>query len=260
MKVAILIPVYQDAFCLDQCLEYLEGLNPQPTYYVIAENNSTDNTMSVIFDWLKFKHPENSKLIRLWFKDNARDILNNPYGIIGIMRQILLKKTRLLNVDYAIYIDSDIFIADKDFIKRMTKYKKDLVAGAYFRSYPQGELLSYLDFNKGKNKDTHPYVLRNYQKFKLQRVAAVSGGCLCISKKLINDLRVNFVYGEDMKIPDYYGTGHAGEDFAYCETARRNGYNIWVDDSFRICHYQEHGDPRPWRVNKDGKYIEFQYR
>ena len=250
--IALLIPTYNNDFILDQCLDYISWLNPQPSWYIFAENNSTDATMSVLFDW-KMKHP-NTKIIRLWFKPDAIKQLGNPYAIIGIMRQFLLMKARTLNVDFAIFVDDDILLADKNFLPRITKHKKDLVGGAYFRSYPKGNLLSYLAFNTYKNKNSHPYRLRNFQMFKLSKVAAISGGCMCISKKLLMDTRANFY-----PIPDHYNTGHAGEDFAYCVTARDLGYEVWVDDTFRICHFQDH-EARPWRkaVGSDD-YIEFEY-
>jgi GT2 family glycosyltransferase len=85
------------------------------------------------------------------------------------------------------------------------------------------------------------------------KVAAISGGCMCISNKLLMDKKVNFY-----PIIDYYNTEHAGEDFAYCVTARNNGYEVWVNDCFKICHNQVH-KARPWRVNDKGEYIDFKY-
>ena len=38
----------------------------------------------------------------------------------------------------------------------------------------------------GTVKKILPYVLRNYQKFRLQEVTAVGGGCMCISKEAFN--------------------------------------------------------------------------
>jgi GT2 family glycosyltransferase len=229
----------------------MKKLNPQPSYYRFVTNNNTDGTLSVLYDWCV--QYDNSDYKELWFKKDAIKVLGNPYGVIGIVRQTLLKMARILNCQYTVFIDDDIFLADKDFISRITAHDKDLVGGAYYRSYPQGELMSYLAFNTKKSKKERPYILRNYQTFKLQKVAAVSGGCMCISNKLLNDKRVNF-----FPIPDYYNTGHAGEDFSYCVTARKYGYDVFVDDSFRICHYQKH-EARPWRVDKNGKYIDFKF-
>lgn len=248
LNVAILIPTHNNNETLQRCLNYLHNLEPQPKHYLFFTNNNTDGTVETINKW-KEVHP-NSILLNLDFDKKTLQLLlhKNPYNIIGLARQLLLNKTRKLNVDYAIFIDDDILIADRNFISRITEHNKDIVGGAYYRSYPSGDFLCYLTFNKGKNKDTHPYILRNYLKKALFKVAATSGGCLCLSKKVIMDKRLNF-----FPIIDYYHTGKAGEDFSYCEGARRLGYNIWIDDTFQLCHYQIHKEARPWREKPNNK-------
>ena len=228
----LLIPTYDNARVLNSTLAYFDKLDPQPKYYIFLENNSSDDTLNLLYYW-KSNHP-NTEIIRLWFK---KDAVTSPYEIIGLVRQMLLDRARKLGVDFAIFIDDDIFLAEKDFITKITRHGKDLVGGAYFRSYPQGDFLSYLAFGKVG------YVLRSYQKFRLQEIAAISGGCMCIGKKLLMDKRINF-----SPILNNYS-----EDFGYCARAMSYGYKIYIDDSFKICHYQIH-EARAWR-----KGVKFEY-
>ena len=169
-------------------MKYLDKLNPQPDYYIFLTNNVTDNTLAVL-DKFNEKHLD-TKIINL---STSPELLTNmiklsPYNVIAIVRQTLLEEARKLNVDYAIFIDDDIFIADKDFITKIISNGKDIVGGAYFRTYPHGDILSYLAENNRKEESKSPYLMRNYQLHKLFKVVAVGGGCMCISKKLINDL------------------------------------------------------------------------
>ena len=125
----LLIPTYNNARVLNSTLAYLDKLEPKPKYYIFLENNSTDDTLNLLYYW-KSNHP-NTEIIRLWFK---KDAVTSPYEIIGLVRQMLLDRARKLGVDFAIFIDDDIFLAEKDFIAKITRHGKDLVGGAYFRS------------------------------------------------------------------------------------------------------------------------------
>jgi len=228
----------------------MDKFNPQPSQYIFMTNNVKDGTLHVIEKWMK-KHSNTMIIIRNFPKNITKRI--GPYGAIALVRQILLNTARKLNVDKAIFIDDDIQIADKDFITKMIANDKDIVGGAYFRTYPMGDLMSYLAFNETGEKAHCPYILRNYQLHKLFKVVAVGGGCMCIGKEVLMDKRVNFY-----PITEYYKKGTNAEDYAYCVLAGSLGYEVFVDDRFKICHYQEH-TARSWRVKEDGSYIDFEY-
>jgi len=232
-------------------MKYLDKLNPQPNYYIFLTNNVKDNTLNILSIWKK-KHP-NTDIISLTFRKDLNKILGSPYAIIAMVRQILLNRARKLSVDYAIFLDDDIFIADKDFITKITGNKNSIIGGAYFRTYPHGDILSYLAENERKEESISPYLMRNYQLYKRFKVVAVGGGCMCIGKEVLMDKRVNFY-----PITEYYKKGTNAEDYAYCVLAGSLGYEVFVDDRFKICHYQEH-TARSWRVKEDGSYIDFEY-
>ena len=206
-------------------------------------SDSTDSTVEVI-DYWKTLYPNTISI------NFNKDRLKEPIGTydkIALVRQLLLEEARKLNVDYAIFVDDDMFIANRNFIETITGFNKDIVGGAYYREYPSGKFLSYLDVNKrsrgSTTKRTHPYLLRNYLKLKLMKVVAVGGGCMCISNKVLMDTRVNFYPIHQ------YCKGVNAEDYAYCLLASKCGYKTWVYDGFNICHYQLH-EARSWRINK----------
>ncbi len=68
--------------------------------------------------------------------------------------------------------------------------------------------------------------------------AAIGSGTLLISRKIMDDPRMRgafrFAYDED-------GVTQQGEDHAYCQTARENGYKVWSADKHICDHFQEIG-------------------
>ena len=241
-EVIMLIPTYNRAEILEDCLSKLDKLKPQPTKYVFLENNSIDSTLEIIQN---FNRPK--EIIRLWFVKDATKRLGSPYAIMGIVRQYLLKKARQLNPDYAIFVDDDTLIYTKDFISRITSNKKDVVGGPYMRNSILGLWLATVFFDGEKKQ------IKKGCKG-LQKVWWTSTGCLCLSRKIIQDRRVNFV-------PLMEGEG---EDFTYGINASKFGYDNWIDCTIRIGHYFQLDQKRAWMV-KDGstkdnyEYVDFEY-
>jgi glycosyltransferase involved in cell wall biosynthesis len=234
-SISFLVPTYNNSKVLQKTLSYFDKLYPQPTYYIFMTNNVKDNTLTILDKWFD-NHEDSIVIVRNFPKDINKD---SPYTGIALARQILLDKARELNVDYGIFIDDDIFLADEDFITKITRNKKDIIGGAYYREYQRGKFLSYLVINDGKSK------FFNKQFFNTFEVAAVGGGCMCISNRVLMDKRLNF-YPIAQYNPD---VNKNAEDFSYCVSACKLGYEVWVTDQLKICHYQIH-NARPWRVKK----------
>jgi glycosyltransferase involved in cell wall biosynthesis len=248
-KVIFLIPTYNNATFLRDCLGKLIELYPQPDLYVFLENNSTDDTLQVIQD---FKGPK--KLIRLWFKEDLIEKAGNPYEGIGIARQVLLEYARKLNPNYAIFIDDDIVIYPPDFVTQITRRHKDVIGAPYLRRYPEGTFLASKWKRKGKDKLWFKSKCKG-----LQKVYVTSAGCICLSRRIIQDKRVNFhpvIWTEKLK---------ASEDFSYCIRAHHAGYDVWLDGDINgIGHYAEIDKDKPWMVTRDAHgnvngHIKFKY-
>ena len=165
-----------------------------------------------------------------------------------------------MDIDYAIFIDSDILIGDIDFITKVTECKYDvlnkeissfdILGGAYYgMSFNGKKYLSALT----KYKDN---VIEHY--LGIHEVYAVGGGCLCLSKKIIMDKRINFYPLIERRT---FNQGelavNTSEDFGYCFQATDNGYKCYLDNTLNIGHYKNEYY-RAWtRIN--GGYIDFEY-
>lgn len=230
------------------CLKFLAHLNPQPTFYVFLENNSIDGSVYVIWDWLLYH--SNSKLIRLWFRNDAVKALGNPYAVIGTVRQILLDYARKLDLDYAIFVDDDVYIVDYDFIPRITAWKKDLIGAPYLRKFLEGVFIASKWLNVDANRKIMPYRLKRSIKG-LNDVYMTSAGCVCISRKLLDDHRVNFM--------PILSTEDTSEDFGFCIRARQAGYQVFLDGSLKTGHNIRNTGGKAWTVDPAGKYVDFQF-
>lgn len=243
MNVIILVPVYNEARNLPTFFSFLYRLDPQPERYVFCENNSTDSTLSLCWNF-KRKH----EVIRVWLKDDCANDADSPnrYTPIAHIRQLLLTRARHLDPDYAIFLDADIFVLSRDMITRLTRYGKDIVGGAYLRTYSDGNL--WLASKWATNVPdryevrTKPMVPRGY----LDEPAMTSGGCLCLSRKIIQDRRINF----------YPLRGTASEDYGYCLFARDHGYAVYLDTSVHLKHLLR-PKTRAWTRHKNKEYVPF---
>lgn len=237
----MLIPVYNRGDILPTFFKFLYQLNPQPDLYVFAENNSSDDTLKKLQE---FKLPH--KIIRVWFRKDAAMLSINRYIPIAHIRQLLLTFARDYDSDYAIFLDSDVFPQTKELIKSLTSWNKDVVGGAYMRKFPSGIGLAskWKDPNKG-------YMLRQKAHLPLEEPEVTSAGCLCLSRKIIQDKRVNF----------YPVRIYASEDFGYCLQAREHGYQIFLDSITQLRHaFHANNTTKAWTRNVlTGRYEQFFY-
>ena len=246
-KVIFLIATYNQDKLLWDCLRHCKSLEPQPEKYIFCENNSQDNTIDVIKN---FDRPK--ELIRFWVRDDAIKVLGNPYSIIAIARDMLLKRARQLDPDYAIFIDSDITMFYPHFIDQITCHIKDIIGAPYLRPFPVGMFLAS-KWNRGSKKLWYKRSCKGFQE-----CAVTSGGCLCLSRKVIRDKRLSFT-------PIWKDKQKASEDFSFCIRARKLGYKIWIDCNIKVGHYATASDYKPWMIkrNKQGEnigYVDFSYK
>ncbi|MFZ7137671.1 MAG: hypothetical protein ACOWW1_04560 [archaeon] len=244
MKTLILIPVYNCGKKLSSLFSFLYKLDPQPSLYVFAENNSDDDTLNRVW---KFKRPH--KVIRLWFRKDAPVVSESPYDTIAHVRQTLLTFARNFDPDYAIFLDSDVYPKTKELIDCLSFWGKDLVGGAYLRAFPEGLWLASKWQVPG---DPKHYALRKKVTRALDEPLMTSAGCLCLSRKIIQDKRVNF-YPVRPK--------GASEDFGYCLQARNFGYKTYLDGTINLKHVIGKKIPKkPWTFdNIQDSYIPFYY-
>lgn len=239
LKVIMLIPVYNCEKILPALFERLFALNPKPSLFVFAENNSTDNTLEILGT---FKGPK--KIIRVWFRDDAT--ASSPYEAIGQIRQLLLTFARRYDPDYAIFLDSDVF-PPRILIDRLWSWQKDIVGGSYPRLFPQGVFLA----SKWATAKDNEYLLHPRIEKPLDEPWLTSAGCLCLSRKIIQDKRINFYPLLE---------GDISEDFGFCLKACEMGYKIYLDGTLNLTHLIPEKRPyKPWIMDESGKYLSFSY-
>lgn len=241
-------------------MKMIESLNPYPEKVIFCENDSSDKTVELINQW-KFPH----ELIS--FKSKQSDAKKDIYAVVARNRQLLLERARGINPKFAIYMDDDVFPDDQDIIKRLISHKLDIVGGAYLRHFELGtpRIASKWDINtslkdlpplnpKVKNKikelkeNGYKYLLLSSCEYRLYKVALTSAGCLCLSKKIIQDKRINFFPRKNLDYEDL-----VSEDFKYCLLARKYDYEVYLDGNSRLSHlgfdYKE--KKRPWILVED---------
>lgn len=243
VKTLIMIPLYNSAKTLPELFESLYKLDPQPDLYVFAENNSSDNTLKHVQN---FKLPH--KLIRIWLRKDAAMIHQSRYITIGQIRQLLLTYARNYDPDYAIFLDSDVIPQTTKLIENLTSWKKDILGGTYHRLFPHGIYIASRWQHPTKENAT---ILRKKITQPLEQPIATSGGCLCLSRKIIQDKRINF----------YPIMPKASEDFGYCLKALEHGYKTYLDGKTKLKHIIPQTMPiKPWsRSSQTGEYAPFFY-
>jgi len=241
LKTILLVPVFNIEDIFKDWSERIYKLDPKPGKVVFCENNSTDKTLELLYTFGN-KQGISTEVIRFWTLEPKSLPFKQCYDTIAHARQLLLARARQLDPDYAIFIDSDILINTEDMIEALTLWDQDIVGGAYLRYFPEGKYIGTLFWSPvdaAKNR------LRNYMKYAFEDVLATSAGCLCLSRKIIQDRRVNFW-------PLLKGYS---EDFGYCKKARDLGYKIYLDGTVSLTH-RIRGKWKAWNMQwakKDGR-------
>jgi hypothetical protein len=241
LRTIVAMPVYRAAHYWDQVASFLYRLDPQPDLWLFAENNSPDDTLRRL---QRFHRPK--EILQPKF---TREELANAkaYDIIGKVRQMLLDRARELNPDYLLFLDSDIRVFSTHLLWDMTLRGKDILGGPYARPFPQGLFLAALWSSSGpKGFELHRRATRP-----MERVAAVGGGCMLLSQRLIQDRRVNFI-----PVPE-----NSSEDYGFCLTAAKYGYESWLDGTIGLLHWvtSHHIKGKAWQVDEQLRPMPFPY-
>lgn len=232
----------------------IERLKPTPQEVIFCENDSYDSTLNIINSW-NFPH----ELIS--FKSKSEDLKDDIYSVIARNRQLLLERVREKDPDYAIFVDDDVFPEEPNFIEKLISRNSDIVGGSYLRYFKNGipyiasqwaidtplaEMPQIPDLAvkvaDAKRRGV-PFAMFTWCERKLYKVTVTSAGCLCLSRKAIQDKRLNF-YPKG-KIKGYKKT--LSEDFEFCLLARKLGYEVYLDGDTRLSHLKpDIGKRRPW--------------
>jgi glycosyltransferase involved in cell wall biosynthesis len=136
------------------------------------------------------------------------------------------------NFKYIMFVDDDIIMPPDTFVK-LRSHDVDIVSGVYYRrSEPLNVCM--LRYEQTKEGQTISHV-KEYKLNELIEVDFVGAGCLLIKTDVFKRLKYPwFEWRVDHK--ELPPLKKFSEDFAFCETARENGYKINVDTSVQCTH------------------------
>jgi hypothetical protein len=232
----------------------VKALDPRPEKVIFCENNSTDRTLELVWNW-DYPH----EVIRIWTRDDAATP-ERKYEVIAQVRDLLLDRARQLDPDYAIFLDYDVFPVSRDLIARLTSHGKDAVGGVYRRcAYPNqmwicGAFLIEPLLEKRIPKRLRADLRRRSKRGEvavqlsnctpeLHPALGAGMGCFRISQRIIRNRNVYFH-------PTIEGMS---EDYSFCDRILREGFEIYLDGGARLLHaYPTPSKERPWLIRGGG--------
>lgn len=153
--------------------------------------------------------------------------------------------------DYVLFLDSDMTFPDET-VSRLLAAGRDVVSGTYFARtdtpIPHAYQYSHTDedgivWYRSMSQEFRAYIEAHPDHVKkpgtttlapveesLIEVDAVGGGCLLIKTEVLEA-----IVASGQKPFECYATG-GGEDFDFCEKARKLGYKVWVDWGLQCSH------------------------
>ena len=268
MKTIVLMPVYRAEQLWDYTASSFYQMDPQPDKWIFCENNSPDDTIHKL---AQFKRPH--ELIRFWVRRDANLYMDTPYDLIAIARQFLLQRARQLDPDWAVFIDSDIEVISPNLLDLLTSHEGhdfdinghevDIIGAPYLRYSDEGLWLACTwRLPYGPMIGKHSLKLKAPMRMWDTWLASVGGGCMALSRRILQDRRLNFY---PVRRPEL--GFETAEDLGYCLDARRLGYVIGLDASVKLGHSNIirllqvaiHAD-RSWCVDaSSGKPLIFEY-
>jgi len=146
--------------------------------------------------------------------------------------------------DYIFFIDDDV-LPPMDTLVKLLKHDKDIVAGLYFAKqrphFPQM-------FRKSKKAKGRYDSIIEYPKDDLLEIDACGAGCMLIKKEVFDKLKKPFF----QYIPRGENTPRMGEDFYFCEKAKKAGFKIYCDTSIVCKHIgTTYIGPEHWQISLD---------
>jgi len=232
-NVVVLTPTVGNRAYFHEWAKWIKRLSPEPRKVIFYIDENDYGTWKRLAKW-KFPH----EIIRtpLTTKNTKR----LRYNRIAEIRQILLNRAKELDPDYAWFVDDDMFIKDQKALEKLTYWDVDIIGGLYPRIFPFGIRLASKWFHPNYPKPMWK-MYENVPVRGLDEVAMTSGGCLLLSRKVIQDDRLHF-YPMEFTC--------ASEDFGFCLLAREYGYKIWVDGRVGLAHFIS-GKRKDWTQRPD---------
>lgn len=159
----------------------------------------------------------------------SRAMIHTQVGCyVDNARDKIVEDARAQNATHLMFIDSDMEFPP-DGIQRLIERDLDIVGGLYpRRQYPYRPTINRINGKK-------LIVPSSYPKDRLFEVDAVGTGFLLIKMKVFDKL------GDPpyFKIQKFYDVP-IRDDVFFCVSARKKGFNVWVDPTIKLGHVGEY--------------------
>lgn len=139
--------------------------------------------------------------------------------------------------DYLLMVDTDMYLPI-NLVDRLLKHDKDIVGGLCFSGRSEGGVTPAIRVitDNGDGPTIEP--LWDYPTDSLVQVAAIGAACMLVKREVAET--VLQARGEDHPMPWFAHGAHngveIGEDVAFCLTAGKVGFEVWVDTGMIILH------------------------
>jgi cellulose synthase/poly-beta-1,6-N-acetylglucosamine synthase-like glycosyltransferase len=134
------------------------------------------------------------------------------------------------DADHLIMIDDDV-VAPANLLALLS-HKKDIVGGVYMIIQHDLSPIPFPGVFK-RNGDNFLPIENVMAQTGVVECDAITGGCLCLTRKVLRDVRPAFMFRFD----DWGKMTHT-EDTDFCLKAKEKGYSIWADFSVECEHLQ----------------------
>jgi hypothetical protein len=151
------------------------------------------------------------------------DMVQIPMAGIGIEGSLIARnrnqaiaQAQKLGVDYALFLDSDMKFP-MGTLRRLLGHKKDVTGGTYIQRDEPHRLLGKWPDGTQLTSD------------RIHEVDALPGGCLLIKMSVFEGMTKPYFRTPAFEASDDDPEWIQGEDYYFCEQAKRLGYSIWLD-------------------------------
>ena len=150
------------------------------------------------------------------------------------VRQFLKSKNQ-----YFLFIDSDTIPENVDDLKKLMKYKKDIIGGLYncVLSKDDGQLTTRPSaYSMIFDSRTLVDAVAVMPKTGLQKVVGMCTGYMMVKREVFEKMPEPWF---EFKWADDKHTAFQGEDIGFCEKAIKQGYKLYCDTNCTALHVKE---------------------
>jgi glycosyltransferase involved in cell wall biosynthesis len=233
------MPVQNESKNLNRIFNMIARLKPKPDFVVFCENDSKDNTLSLLQDYAKTR--PNVKVLNF-----SMSFAGDCWDSIAHARQLLLEEARQLDCDFTVFLDADVNPISFDFMAKLSGHNVDL-CGSNVKEFMEFENNGKITFQLLPDCMTgspqtgfYPVPLLSMP---LTEVYCFGFHAACLSRKLVQDTRLNL----EPILPVY--TDVACEDYSFCHQAQILGYSVYVDNTAKFNHLRDK-QKRGWRISE----------